>query len=190
MEQVENRITYPVREGDAAPTKNRLTGRQSNVELLRIICMLFIIAHHFCVHTHFAYDTQLLSFNRLWYEFLYTGGKIGVNVFIIITGYFSFRNVTLKMGKVFQFYFQVIFYSLVIYLIFAIFKLPIGDDGICQFTWRGLVDALLPVTSAQWWFVSGYFVIILVSPFLNYFINSIPRLGMKITLIVNHVLIL
>lgn len=187
MENIEERITYPVKEGETKPV-NRFANRQSNIELLRIICMVMILAHHFCVHSSFLYDVNVLSINRLWYEFLYTGGKIGVNIFILITGYFSFRNVTLKMGKLFQFYFQIIFYSVVIYLIFLIFKLPVGDDGNFVFTWRTLADTLLPVTSAQWWFVSGYFVIILISPFLNYFIHSISRTGLKIVLIILGIL--
>lgn len=184
MDNVEERITYPIKEGDSKPvgSGNRLAFRQSNIELLRIICMVMIIAHHFCVHTHIPFNEDLLSFNRLWYEFLYTGGKIGVNVFILITGYFSFRNVTLKMGKVFQFYFQVLFYSVVIYAIFAIFRLPLGNGANFEFNWRTLVDALLPVTSAEWWFVSGYFVIVLLSPFLNYFICSIPKNGLRVLL--------
>lgn len=189
MEGTEERITYPVKQEDARPIgNNRLGSRKSNIELLRIICMVMIIAHHFCVHSAFAFDTQAFSFNRLWYEFLYTGGKIGVNVFILITGYFSFRNVTLKVGKLIQFYLQTFFYSIVIYLIFLIFSLPVGDGGAFTFDWRTLVDALLPVTSAQWWFVSGYFVILLISPFLNYFICSIPKNGLHIVIIIMAIL--
>lgn len=189
MENVEERLTYPVKEGDSKPIGNsRLAFRQSNIELLRIICMIMIIAHHFCVHTHIGYDVNAFSFNRIWYEFLYTGGKIGVNVFILITGYFSFRNITLKMGKVFQFYFQTLFYSVVIFAIFAIFKLPLQEGVNFEFTWRGLIDNLLPVTTAQWWFVSGYFVIILLSPFLNYFICSIPKNGLRILLAISVIL--
>ena len=150
--------------------------------------MIMIIAHHFCVHTAMTFDPNVISFNRIWYDFLYTGGKIGVNIFILITGYFSFRNVTLKLGKLFQFYLQIFFYSLVIFLVFAIAKLPVGDSGNYVFTWRSLVDNLLPVTSSAWWFVSGYFVIILISPFLNYFINAISRTGLRIALIILGVL--
>ncbi len=188
MEEVEKRITYAPKEGDAKPIGNRFSIRQSNVELLRIICMVLIIAHHFCVHTAMTFDPNVISFNRIWYDFLYTGGKIGVNIFILITGYFSFRNVTLKLGKLFQFYLQIFFYSLIIFLVFAVAKLPVGDSGNYVFTWRSLIDNLLPVTASGWWFVSGYFVIILISPFLNYFINAISRTGLKIILIITGIL--
>lgn len=187
METAEQRIIYTPKEGDVKPN-NRISFRQSNIELLRIICMVMIIAHHFCVHTAMTFDPNVISFNRIWYDFLYTGGKIGVNIFILITGYFSFRNVTLKLGKLFQFYLQVFTYSLVIFLVFAIAKLPVGDSGNYVFTWRSLIDNLLPVTVSGWWFVSGYFVILLISPFLNYFINAISRTGLKIVLIVIGIL--
>ena len=65
MEAVENRIednriTYPIKEGDSKPIRNqnRISSRQSNIELLRIICMVMIIAHHFCVHMHYPFDAN------------------------------------------------------------------------------------------------------------------------------------
>ena len=146
--------------------------------------MLLIIAHHFSVHTGLVFDADQLSFNRLWYEFLYSGGKIGVNVFILITGYFSFRNMTLKMGKVFQFYLQTFFYSVVIFVIFAVFNLPTGDNGAFRLTWKTLLENIFPITTLRWWFTSTYFVLIIFSPFINLFIASISRTGLKLVLLI------
>ena len=180
---MEDRITYPVKEGEIKQP-DRLKIRQSNIELLRIVCMVLIIAHHFSVHTGIAYDANQLSFNRLWYEFLYGGGKIGVNVFVLITGYFSFRNMTLKTGKVFQFYLQTLFYSVVIFAVFAFFNLPVGDEGTFHFTWKALFENIMPITNDRWWFASAYFVLIILSPFINLFIANISRTGLKLVLLI------
>ena len=181
---MEERITYPYKKEEEIKHPSRVSIRQSNIELLRILCMIMIVAHHFSVHTKLAYDPSSISFNRLYYEFLYTWGKIGVNIFVIITGYFSFRNVTLKMGKVFQFYLQTFFYSVAIFAIFAIFNLPVGDSGNFVFTWSGFFQNLFPITHDRWWFASAYFVLIILSPFINLFISNINRSGLKLVLLI------
>ena len=181
---MEDRITYPYKKEEEIKHPSRVSIRQSNIELLRILCMIMIIAHHFCVHTKLAYDPSSITFNRLYYEFLYTWGKIGVNIFVIITGYFSFRNVTLKMGKVFQFYLQTFFYSIVIFAIFAIFNLPVGDSGNFVFTWSGFFQNLFPITHDRWWFASAYFILVMISPFINLFISNISRTGLKVILLI------
>lgn len=65
--------------------------RQSNFELLRIFAMFLIVLHHFCVHGVFslwnAANAAIHPFNTYTCEFLSIGGKIGVDVFIFITGY-------------------------------------------------------------------------------------------------------
>ncbi len=52
--------------------------RQSNIELLRIISMIIIIAHRVAVHSGFDFTTDFVMVNELWVLFLKLGGKIGV----------------------------------------------------------------------------------------------------------------
>ena len=65
--------------------------RNSNIEILRILSMLFIIAHHYAVH---GFDLSAGSFtvNEVTLQILSLGGKIGVNVFVFITGYFMINS--------------------------------------------------------------------------------------------------
>lgn len=49
--------------------------RRSNIELLRIISMLFILAHHFSVHGGFDVLKESVSLNRIWVQFLQMGEK-------------------------------------------------------------------------------------------------------------------
>lgn len=50
--------------------------RQSNIELLRIIAMLLIVAYHFGIHSGFNYSTDSITINRLWVQFIQGGGKL------------------------------------------------------------------------------------------------------------------
>lgn len=62
--------------------------RNSNIELLRIVAMLMIVAHHFSVHGGFSFDPSRISVNLIWIQFLQLGGKVGVDIFILISGYY------------------------------------------------------------------------------------------------------
>ena len=63
--------------------------RQSNIELLRILAMLFIIAYHFVYHGDVYYPhVDISGFNRIFTTFLRPFGKMGVNIFVMISGYF------------------------------------------------------------------------------------------------------
>lgn len=55
-------------------------GRQSNLEILRIIAMIMIVAHHFAVHGGLNYTRDNITVNRLWIQLLAIGGEIGVNI--------------------------------------------------------------------------------------------------------------
>ena len=62
--------------------------RNSSFELLRITSMLLIVAHHFVVHGKFDL-TASFSKNIFFLQSLSMFGKLGVNLFVLISGYFS-----------------------------------------------------------------------------------------------------
>ena len=41
--------------------------RNSAIELLRIIAMVMIVAHHLAVHGGFEFDTNVITLPRLWW---------------------------------------------------------------------------------------------------------------------------
>ena len=71
--------------------KNQVRIRNSAIELLRIISMIMIVFHHFAVHGGFDFGASL-SPTHFWYNFILMGGKIGVNVFVLISGYYLIDN--------------------------------------------------------------------------------------------------
>jgi len=134
--------------------------RDTNIELLRIIAMLMIIGHHFAVHGGFFFQNRQITGNMLFLQWLSIGGKIGVNLFVLISGYFLTAASGIRIQKAVTLWLQIFFYSVVIYLIFCL-------TGLTGFSVRGLVEALFPILSKQWWFASSYFLLYLLFPVIN-----------------------
>ena len=67
--------------------------RNSNLELLRIITMLLIVAHHYVVNSGLfqiggPIKSDLMSLKSMFLLVFGAWGKIGINAFVLITGYF------------------------------------------------------------------------------------------------------
>ena len=73
-----------------APVKANNT-RDGNLELLRVVCMLLILAHHLAYHGQ-AVNANIRE-NKVLAYLMFSGGQTGVNCFVLITGYYltSFR---------------------------------------------------------------------------------------------------
>ena len=102
-------------------TNNKL--RNSSFELLRIISMLLIVAHHFVVHGKFDL-TSMFNKNIFFLQSLSMFGKLGVNLFVLISGYFSCMQPSpphIKFSKLIKLEIEVIFYSILILQFFSIF---------------------------------------------------------------------
>lgn len=142
--------------------------RDSNIELLRIISMLLILAHHFSVHGGFNILKTSFTINRLWIQFLQFGGKIGVNIFVIISGYFLITSKGIKISKILKLWLQLFFYSVSIYTLFVL-------TGVEVVSIKGIIKNVLPVIFTKWWFASTYFVLYLLSPYINKLLNSFSK---------------
>ena len=101
---------------------NTIKERNSSFELLRIIAMIFIIFHHFSVHGGFAFLPNDLSLNRVWIDFISMFGKVGVNLFVLISGYFLITKdgPLFDIKRLLKLWLPMILYSLIIYFLFVI----------------------------------------------------------------------
>ena len=149
-------------------TLNNRKNRQSNIELLRIIAMILIVAHHISVHGLFDFQTSEITINSLWIQFLSIGGKIGVNIFVLISGYFLIKEKSTKIGKILKLWMQIFLYSVIIYIVFVI-------TGEKQFGIKEAIKSFLPITFSQWWFAAAYFVLYLISPYVNKLLNCLDK---------------
>lgn len=135
--------------------------RNSNFELLRILSMFMIIAHHYSVHGHFEF-TYGIHLNNMFLDFLYLGGQIGVVLFVFISGYHMIHS-ELSLKKVIRLELQILFYSVLIGLLFYFFpSKSLGSLSISQ-----LSQAFLPVTHSFYWFATTYMILYLLTPYIN-----------------------
>lgn len=85
-------------------------------------------------------------------------GKAGVNLFCLIMGYFGIRA-KLKIKKVLQIEAQVIFYSL-----FGLFIALLVKS---EMTFGKVVMTFFPTVFNQYWFITAYIMVYILSPFIN-----------------------
>lgn len=147
--------------------------RNSSIELLRIISMIMIVFHHFARHGEFQFYDYELTVPKLWYNFIIMGGKIGVNIFVLISGYFLINNNKdmFNYKRIKKTWDQVFFYSVAFEVFFIalyfLFKKRLDSSN--------LLDSFFPITTSQWWFASTYFVLYLIHPFLNKLLLSLSK---------------
>lgn len=128
--------------------------------------MIMIVGHHFVVLGDF--NTSVNTLNTVWLELIGTGGKIGVNLFVLISGYFLVTTKSIKISKVLIFWLQIFFYSVVIYAVFCI-------TGSNHFNLKNLIENLFPLTYSKWWFATSYFVLLIFSPYINIILRSFSK---------------
>lgn len=64
--------------------------RNSNIEVLRIISMALVVGLHYL---NFGMGVLInLIFNKIWTHLFESLGIIGVNIFVLISGYFLVRK--------------------------------------------------------------------------------------------------
>lgn len=149
---------------------NRINmARESNAELLRLICMFFIVFHHILVHGAYpelleggaaiaSTDAKIALFlNGLFFP--------AVNIFILISGYFG---ISVSVKKFFHLYTFCGFYGMLDFLgRMAFLDVPFG---------RAFFSAtFLPFTHNCYWFIPCYFVLFLLSPIFNKFIRETSK---------------
>lgn len=142
-------------------------GRNSNIELLRILSMFFIVLSHYTVHNGVRNAELPIGFNR-WLLEVSTLGNIGVILFVLISGYFMINSSGIRVSKLAKLYCQIAGYSLIIYFVFIVF----GAESLGI---TGLVSNIFPIMFEKYWFATAYVVLYLISPFLNRLLNGIRQ---------------
>lgn len=139
--------------------------RQSNFELLRIISMMMIIFWHIMVHGGIlANPTETLKIILSLIQGLIF---VHVNSFILVTGYFQCES-RFRMSKVLQLNNSVWFYK-------ALIPLILIAMGIVTLSKLELLKLLSPISHYDYWFMTQYILLYLISPILNIVINHISK---------------
>ena len=112
--------------------------RNSNLELYRILLMLLIVAHHYVVNSGLidVLECQPFNFKSIYFYIFGMWGKIGINCFLLITGYYMCTShITLR--KFLKLLLEIEFYNVAIYFVFLF-------TGYESFVWKSFIMAVIP----------------------------------------------
>lgn len=138
--------------------------RQINLEILRILCMLFIVVGHI------GGRSGIESFSSFA-----TIAPHAVNCFVLISGYFLI-NARFKSERILRTFIETVFYTCTITVaLYFVGKANVYD----------IAKSIMPIapTKFAYWFVTKYLAVLLLSPFISKLCCSISKKQYQILLI-------
>lgn len=146
--------------------------RESNIELLRIICMFMVVLCHASSHgiaLRFANLTsEVFTWKILVAKILSMGGGIANNTFVLISGYFMINSIKVNKKSIVKLLCDLFFYSWIIAVVF-------WSTGLETFLVTKAIQYLFPVWFGGNWFVCCYIILCLLVPFINSFFNNLEE---------------
>ena len=140
--------------------------RNSSMELLRIISIIFIIAFHACMNGNVF--QQSFSMNSVFVSVLGIWGLFGVNIFFIITAWFM-------LDEAYIFKVQRIIKLVETTMVITLFTVAIAaingkDIGVAD-----IIKAILSPALNTYWFLTAYLLLWIIFPILRKIINSLSN---------------
>lgn len=148
--------------------------RKSNIELLRIVAMFMIISSHFSLYTNWNLNNEPISENIKVMMFS-PFGTAGAVIFFMITGFFSIRinkpTITIKQllkkeyRKIGNVWAESLTYSIGSTCVIYVLGYSISKSQI--------LTSVLLFTRNEYWFISAYVFLCLLSPFLSTLVKQL-----------------
>lgn len=151
--------------------------RLSNIEFLRLLAMLYVLIVHADFSTFGAPTMEGLAVRPVGVCVQYGFECFAiccVDVFVLISGWFGIR---FSLNKLWAFLFQVVFYSL------GLFLLAVAITLQKALTLEGLKSIFL-FNGSDYWFIKAYLILMVLAPMLNAFCDYASRREFKTILIV------
>lgn len=140
------------------------TSRASNLELLRILCMLFIIGDHLTGQGGIAdYSTWSSSFA---FCLIGCGSRIACSIFVLIGSWFLCQQ-PFATRRPLSLWLSLWLYTVPVTLLCALAGLPVSFGTL---RW-----AAFPASTRQLWFISDYLVLLVCAPLLARILYRLPR---------------
>lgn len=155
--------------------------RNISFDILKILSMLFVVVIHATgSDTGFA-NVSMPSFDIKYFlpYAVRALSLVAVNCFVMITGYFMSTAKEISYKKLIRLWITVVTYSLGIYIALCI--VPFSST---QFSAKELINNALPVISRRYWFITCYFILYLLAPFLNKLIDTLDQKSYKTLLLI------
>lgn len=171
---MENNIGMSAKHGMQLPSRISNGGgqRNSSIELLRIIAMFMILAHHFIVHNTYDVLKLPLGPERIFFQLVMQGGgKIGVVIFFSISAWFFLdKEQTIKsnLRRMWIMERELLFWSLTLMAFYFVFDR--ADLGAATMMKSGM-----PLSMSLWWYATSYAIFLALLPFLSKGLKALGR---------------
>ena len=136
--------------------------RHSNIELLRIVAVLFILTLHTRFEGILAVYEGGIDINHICRFIFQAMSIVGVNLFVLISGYFGIK---LKPSSLINILLQVVYITIVSILFTLIYSLVFDKPFHFNEIWFTPVAKIV-------WFVPAYIMLMIFTPILNVFIEN------------------
>lgn len=144
---------------------------------MRILAMLMIIDVHFFGACNAQTITVPWSGNYWVFHVMESLGICGVNLFVLITGYFSLQQESVKIRKMVNLLLDVAFWG-------GIGVLLCVAVGWKSFQLKEMIKIMFPIIFGGRWYVRAYIVLICLIPFINVVLHSITKESYRTLLII------
>lgn len=155
----------------------RIKQRESNIELLRLVVMAFIVLHHFIFHGLGQYRylalgaLPLLSGSQIDCALIIDSFLIAaVDVFILISGYFSIK---LKASGFVKLFSIVSFFAMIGFCNYLYTNGLSG--GVVLSVAKVFKRGVFVISNSTFWFIQYYFILMLLSGAINKYVEVASR---------------
>ena len=164
---IENYIVfwYPCQYRKEVQTMKRNYG----IDLLRMAAMFFVAALHIIGIGGVITGSELLSGQFLTAQFLRIAMLCAVNCYALISGFVGWDKRP-KLSGLATLWLKAVSFCLVITACFS------------PADWKTWLNALLPVTTGQYWYLTAYVGLFVLMPLLSSAVRNMPKRELSVTL--------
>ena len=156
--------------------ENEKPGRNYGIDLLRLVTMFFICILHVCnkggIVSHLSADTAPVHYGIAWFFEALTFGA--VDIFGMISGYVGW-NRRFRVSRPLGIWLELVFYTLIGCALMTFLCPELMHEN----AW---LRAAMPVLHGEYWYMTAYFGMVFLTPFLNAAIQkmSVRSLGFSL----------
>lgn len=157
-------------------TTEQTKPRNIGIDFYKILCSFFITMIHLLGYSNLLASADITKSNFVFAGLIEAASIIGVNGFVLISGYYLSANPKnaerpVVVKRIVSFLLRVEFISILIFIVsFCIFR---------EIKLSVLFKSVFPVLGQHYWYVFNYLVLLIFMPYLNRFINAVSRSELK-----------
>ena len=141
--------------------------RNYSIEILRVLAMIGIVILHTQTKTGWIKELKIGTISWLVSWGIQTVCMLSVNTYMLISGFFL-PGARRTVNKIFNLWAAAFFWSLFSILLGAVLTKE-------RITGTEIINTVFPISTRQYWFLTVYVALYLISPFLDRLVKGMNR---------------